>query len=80
MKKFICIVCGYIYEGDILFEVCFICKVGVDKFKEMKDDLNFVDEYRIGILDNFDDEILEGLRVNFIGECIEVGMYLVMFC
>ena len=78
MKKFICTVCGYIHEGDTPPEVCPICKVGADKFKEMKDDLNFSDEHRIGIVAGLNDEILEGLRANFIGECTEVGMYLAM--
>ena len=78
MKKFICTVCGYIHEGDTTPEVCPICKVGADKFKEMKDDLNFSDEHRIGIVAGLNDEILEGLRANFMGECTEVGMYLAM--
>jgi len=78
MKKFICTVCGYIHEGDTPPEVCPICKVGADKFKEMKDDLNFSDEHRIGIVAGLNDEILEGLRANFMGECTEVGMYLAM--
>ena len=78
MKKFICTVCGYIHEGHTPPEVCPICKVTADKFEEMKDDLNFADEHRIGVLDGTNDEILEALRANFMGECTEVGMYLAM--
>ena len=78
MKKFICTVCGYIHEGDTPPEICPICKVGADKFKEIKDDLNFADEHRIGITEGLDDELLEALRANFMGECTEVGMYLAM--
>ena len=78
MKRFICTVCGYIHEGDTPPEVCPICKVSADKFKEMKDDLNFADEHRIGIAEGLNDELLEGLRANFMGECTEVGMYLAM--
>ena len=37
-KKFICAVCGYIYEGDAAPEKCPICKAPADKFSEMKDD------------------------------------------
>ena len=44
----------------------------------MKDDLNFADEHRIGIVGGLNDEILDGLRANFMGECTEVGMYLAM--
>ena len=78
MKKFICTVCGYIHEGDTPPEVCPICKVGADKFQEMKDEFQWADEHRIGIAEGLDDEILEALRANFIGECTEVGMYIAM--
>ena len=36
------------------------------------------DEHRIGIAAGVDAEILEGLKMNFTGECTEVGMYLAM--
>ena len=35
MKKFVCTVCGYVHTGDALPEVCPVCKVDSDKFKEM---------------------------------------------
>lgn len=78
MKRFICTICGYIHEGDTPPEICPICKAGADKFKEMADELNFADEHRIGIASGLNDELLEGLRANFTGECTEVGMYLSM--
>ena len=78
MKRFICTICGYIHEGDTPPEVCPICKAPADKFQEMKDDLQFADEHRIGIAEGLDDEILEALRANFMGECTEVGMYIAM--
>lgn len=36
-KKFVCSVCGYVYEGDRLPDdfICPICGVGADKFNEM---------------------------------------------
>ena len=78
MKKFVCTVCGYIHEGDAPPEVCPICKVGPDKFEEMKGEMQWADEHRIGIAKDVDEEIIEGLRANFIGECTEVGMYIAM--
>ncbi|MGO1015028.1 rubredoxin-like domain-containing protein, partial [Clostridioides difficile] len=36
MKKFVCTVCGYIHEGDAAPAQCPVCKVGADKFEEMK--------------------------------------------
>ena len=78
MKKFVCVVCGYIHEGESAPEVCPVCKVGADKFEEMKGELKWADEHRIGVAQGVDEEILEGLRANFVGECTEVGMYLAM--
>ena len=78
MKKFICTVCGYVYEGEQAPEVCPICKVGADKFMEQSGDLVFADEHRIGIAKGVDPRIIEGLKANFAGECTEVGMYLAM--
>ena len=78
MKKFVCTVCGYVYEGEAAPEVCPVCKVGADKFVEQTGDLKWADEHRIGVAAGCDEEILEGLRANFVGECTEVGMYLAM--
>ena len=78
MKKFVCTVCGYIYEGDSAPEVCPVCKVGSDKFEEISGDMKWADEHRIGLAKGVDEEILEGLRANFVGECTEVGMYIAM--
>ena len=79
MKKFVCVVCGYIHEGDsIEGVVCPVCHVGADKFEEMAGELKWADEHRIGVAAGCDEEILEGLRANFVGECTEVGMYLAM--
>lgn len=38
MRKFVCLVCGYIHEGYSAPEKCPICKVGPDKFEEIIDD------------------------------------------
>ncbi|NLK98471.1 NADH peroxidase [Defluviitalea saccharophila] len=79
MKKFICTICGYVYEGDEAPEKCPQCSAPKDKFVEQKaTDLAWADEHRIGVAKDVDPEVLEGLRQNFIGECTEVGMYLAM--
>ena len=78
MKKYICTVCGYVHEGDAPPEVCPICKAPASKFEEMKGELQWADEHRVGIVEGIDSEIIEGLRANFMGECTEVGMYLAM--
>ncbi len=38
----------------------------------------WADEHRIGVAKGVDEEVVEGLRANFTGECTEVGMYLAM--
>lgn len=79
MKKFICSVCGYVHTGEQPPEFCPQCKAPAAKFKEQSGtDLVFADEHRIGVAKDVDPEIIEGLRQNFAGECIEVGMYLAM--
>ena len=78
MKKFVCTVCGYIHEGETAPELCPVCKGGAEKFEEMKGEMVWADEHRIGAAQGVDEEILEGLRANFVGECTEVGMYLAM--
>lgn len=79
MKRFVCSVCGYVYEGNEAPQVCPQCQSPKDKFSEKKDgEMLWADAHKIGAAYNIDPEILEGLRANFIGECTEVGMYLAM--
>ena len=78
MRKFVCTVCGYIYEGETAPEKCPVCGVGSDKFIEQSGDLTFADEHVIGVAQGVDKEVIEGLKANFTGECTEVGMYLAM--
>ena len=79
MRKFICTICGHIHEGDSAPEICVLCKAPAEKFIEKTaDSLNWADEHRIGVAAGVDAEIVEGLRMNFVGECTEIGMYLAM--
>lgn len=80
MKKYVCTICGYVHEGDCPPEFCPQCKAPAEKFIEQSagGDLQWADEHRIGVAKGVDAEILEGLRMNFTGECTEVGMYLAM--
>lgn len=79
MKKFICTICGYVHEGESAPEICPLCKATAEKFIEKSTaGLNWADEHRIGVANGVDPEIVEGLRMNFVGECTEIGMYLAM--
>ena len=78
MKKFVCTVCGYVHEGDSAPELCPICKAPADKFKEQSGEKSWAAEHVVGVAKGVDEEIIKGLRMNFEGECSEVGMYLAM--
>ncbi|MEG1931673.1 MAG: NADH peroxidase [Pygmaiobacter sp.] len=78
MKKFVCTVCGYVHEGDSAPDVCPVCKAPASKFVEQQDTSVYAAEHVVGIAKGVDAEIVEGLRMNFNGECSEVGMYLAM--
>ena len=78
MKRFVCSVCGYVYEGDTPPEFCPQCKAPASKFKEETGSMSWAAEHTVGVAAGVSAEILEGLRQNFNGECTEVGMYLAM--
>ncbi len=78
MKKFVCKVCGYVHEGDSAPEKCPQCGVPASKFEESTGDMAWADEHRIGVAEGVDEEVVQGLKDHFMGECTEVGMYLAM--
>ena len=81
-KKFICTVCGYVYEGDAAPEQCPVCKAPASKFKEMKDgeeeEFATVHELSAARKEGANEEMIKDLETHFNGECGEVGMYLAM--
>ncbi len=79
MKKFRCPVCGYVHTGDSAPEVCPVCNAPGSSFVEITQEAApYASEHVVGIAAGVDAEILEGLRMNFSGECTEVGMYIAM--
>ena len=78
MSKFVCSVCGYVHEGDAAPAACPVCKAPADKFVEQSAEMSWAAEHVVGVAQGAPEEILEGLRANFTGECTEVGMYLAM--
>lgn len=79
-KKFVCTVCGYIYEGEEAPAKCPQCGVPASKFQEMKEEegKTYVTEHVVGVAKGCPQEIWDGLQAHFNGECTEVGMYLAM--
>lgn len=78
MKKFVCSVCGYVHYGDEAPEFCPQCRAPKSKFIEQTGEMSWAAEHVVGVANGVDKEIIEGLRMNFNGECSEVGMYLAM--
>ena len=87
--KFVCTVCGYIYEGETPPAECPVCHVGADKFKPVEGEIKLATEHEYGIygktvknnpeISEEDKKyIFDQLMANFNGECAEVGMYLCM--
>ena len=86
MKKWVCSICGYVFEGEAAPEFCPVCKAPADKFVEQAGEMTWAAEHVVGVGKVFgadvpaevQEEIIKGLRSNFEGECTEVGMYLAM--
>ena len=89
MKKFVCKVCGYIYEGEAAPAQCPVCHAPAKMFEEVVGELKLAAEHEYGVYaktvknnENVSAEdkayILEQLKSNFTAECSEVGMYLCM--
>ena len=80
MKAYVCKICGYVHFGEEAPEKCPQCGASREKFVERADDGEKVyeDEHKIGVAQGLDEEVVKGLKDNFMGECTEVGMYLAM--
>ena len=78
MKKFVCNVCGYVYEGEAAPEKCPQCNAPASKFTEQSGEMAWAAEHVVGVAQGVSEDIIEDLRANFNGECSEVGMYLAM--
>ena len=81
MKAYVCKICGYIHFGEEAPERCPQCGAGKEMFEERKEETGakqYADEHRIGVAQGLDEEVVKGLKDNFMGECTEVGMYIAM--
>ena len=76
--KWVCSVCGYVYEGSEAPELCPQCKAPRAKFVKAEGEKVWASEHVVGVASDVPEEIKQGLRENFTGECTEVGMYLAM--
>ena len=79
MKKWRCTVCGQIVESDTMPVECPLCHAPGEKFVEVvATEMSWAAEHVLGVASDVPEDIKQGLRENFQGECSEVGMYLAM--
>ena len=76
--KFVCSVCGYVHEGDEAPERCPQCRAPQSKFVAQAEEMSWAAEHVVGVAQGVPQDIIDDLRMNFNGECSEVGMYLAM--
>lgn len=76
--KFVCSVCGYVYEGNQAPEKCPQCGAPAEKFTAQSGEMTWAAEHVVGVAQGVSEDIIADLRANFTGECTEVGMYLAM--
>ena len=80
--KWVCTVCGYVYEGPEAPAECPVCHVGADKFKKVEGEMTLAAEHEYGVYgkavkdsaDISDEDkkyIFEQLMAKLSGECSE---------
>ncbi len=76
--KWVCQVCGFVWEGEQPPEKCPQCKAPASKFTKQDAEMTWAAEHVVGVAQGVPEDIIADLRSNFNGECSEVGMYLAM--
>ena len=49
MAKWVCTVCGYVYEGEQAPEACPVCKAPASKFQKQEGELSWAAEHVVGV-------------------------------
>ena len=62
MKKFVCNVCGYVYEGDAAPEKCPVCGAPAEKFTEQSGEMSWAAEHVVGVAQGSSEDIMEDLN------------------
>ena len=77
MAKFVCQVCGYVYEGDSAPEFCPVCKAPASKFSKQEETLTWAAEHVVGVAKGVSEDILADLRARVAHRegYPEIGLY-----
>ena len=68
MAKFVCTVCGYVFEGEAAPEFCPVCKAPASKFTKQEENMTWAAEHVVGVAQGVSEDILADIRANFQGE------------
>ena len=49
MAKWVCSVCGYVYEGEAAPAVCPVCKAPAEKFIKQDETMSWAAEHVVGV-------------------------------
>ena len=63
--KFVCNVCGYVYEGDAAPEKCPQCGAPAEKFTAQSGERSWAAEHVVGVAQGSSEDIMADLRANF---------------
>ena len=61
MAKWVCTVCGYVYEGEQAPEACPVCKAPASKFQKQEGELSWAAEHGVGVAKGVSEDILADL-------------------
>ena len=72
MSKFVCSVCGYVYEGEAAPKECPICHAPAEKFNKVEETaITWADEHKVGVAEGLDEEVVAVL-CSLKGKVVEV--------
>ena len=73
MKKFVCSVCGYVYEGEAAPAECPICHAPAEKFKEQAGEKTWAAEHVVGVAQGAPEDIIAVIGPSICSDCYEIG-------
>ena len=65
--KWVCSVCGYVWEGEQPPEKCPQCKAPASKFIKQEGEMTWTAEHVVGVAQGAPQDIIDDLRNNFMG-------------
>ena len=71
MAKWVCSVCGYVYEGETAPEQCPQCKAPAEKFVKQEGEMTWASEHVVGVAHDVPADIRADLEANFIAKAIQ---------